>query len=154
MFQVDKYYPVQGVNKFQTISFPITKGVAVDFGAVSASGVVVLDTIPKGALVLSIWGRMTEAYETAGTGAGFTLGLTGTPLLSSAHGSSSAGLGVIVAPPDSSGMSIVLTANDTVDLTIGTSGAATAGKMDVYISYIPTPVGDLTTADFLSVIAT
>ena len=33
MFQVDQYFPVQGVNKFRTVSFPITKAFAYDFGA-------------------------------------------------------------------------------------------------------------------------
>ena len=158
MFQVDKYYPVQGVNKFQTVSFPITKAVAVDFGAVSSSGVVELCTIPKGAVIHQIWGRVTEAYETAGTGAGFTLGVTGTNMMSTAHASGAATLGTIIAPAVSSGeafgIPIVLTADDTVDLTIGTSGAATAGKMDVYVNYTPIPSGDIDTANFLSVIAT
>lgn len=148
---VDKYYPVQGSNKFQTASFPITKAFAVDFGAMT-TGVATLISVPKGSLVLGFVVKVTEALETASAGT-VTFGFTGTPLLSTAHASATATLGTMIVPPDSSGMAMALTADDTFDLTLVTN-VASAGKADCYVTYIPMPVGDLSTSDFLSIVTT
>jgi hypothetical protein len=157
MFMADKYYPVQGVNKFQTVSFPITKAFAIDFGAQSSCRTATLFSVPKGSVILGFSYKITEAFETTATSSpvGFTVGFTGTEVLSSIIASGTAVLGYV------GGMSttavtvpITLLADDTFDITTGTSGAATAGKMDVYLSYIPSPHEDLSTAEFLSYVTT
>ena len=145
---VDKYYPVQGVNKFQTVSFPMTKAFAVDFGAQS-TGTYQTASFPKGAVILGFSARVTEAMETAGAGT-LQLGFTGTQMLSSATGSAVAVLDAVLRPSTTAvKVPLVLTADDTFDIIVGTT-SCTAGKVDVFVTYIPLPVDDLSTSDFLS----
>jgi len=84
---VDKYYPMQGTNKFQTVSFPITKAFSVDIGEDTATGTHTLFTVPKGSVVLGFIGRVTEALESTAA-ATVQIGFTGVGgMLSTAHGS-------------------------------------------------------------------
>ena len=130
MGKVGKYYPVQGSNKFETVSFPITKAIAVDFGA-QAAGTVALFTVPKGAICLGFSARITEAMESA-SAATVQIGFTGTDMLSSAHGSGAATLNTIISKPNTSLFApYVLSANDTFDIIVA-STACTAGKMDIF----------------------
>jgi len=170
--KVNKYYPVQGVNAFQTVSFPITKAFAVDFGVMtSGTATKALASFPKGAQILSFSVRVTEALETGGAGT-IKFGFTATPMLTSAAVSTDMALGAILGPMFAMGVSsqvssltaaaaytpIVLKAEDTFDITTGTTapGAATggAGKADIFVTYVPIPTADLTTANFLSYIVT
>lgn len=150
---VDKYYPVQGSNKFQTVSFPITKAVAIDFGAQGSSGTAATFSLPKGSLVLGFAVRFVEAYESTGASApvGVKLGFTGTELLTSPITSSVGIVGAVVGPSTTAvKVPRVLTADDTFDVIIGASGGALSGKVDVFITYVPIPVPNLSTKEFLS----
>lgn len=151
---VGKYYPVQGSNKFQTVSFPITKAVAIDFGAQSTSSTYGAFTIPKGSLILGFTARVQEAYDSGAKAGTFQLGITGTGMLTSALSSGTAtAVGAIVGPSSTMVLNpIWLKTDDTFDVIIGTSGGATAGKVDVYITYVPIPQAALSTSEFLSVV--
>jgi hypothetical protein len=167
MANVDKFYPVQGSSKFQTVSFPITKAFSIDFGAqtTAANATAAIYTFPKGSMILGFVARVREALQTGGAGT-VQLGFTGTPILSSAHASGGAGLNVIISPMYAMGSSqlssltnqgsytpMVLKADDTFDCILGTTGPS-AGKVDVFVTYIPSPLEDLSTSDFLSVVTT
>jgi len=161
MFQVDKYYPVQGTNKFQTVSFPITKAVSVDFGAqTTANATVALMTIPKGSIVLGFAVRMTELLVSTNA-ATIQFGFTGVGgMLSTAHGSGAAVVGEIITGNANSALSsktyqlaYVLTADDTFDLILA-ADKPSAGKADCFITYIPVPDGDIDTANFVSFVTT
>lgn len=148
---VTKYFPVQGSNKFQTVSFPITKAVAIDFGAQGSSGTDTTFSLPKGSMVLGFTARFTEAYDSSGAGT-FQLGFTGTEMLTSALSSGTAtAVDAVVGPTTTAVLNpLVLVADDTFDVIIGTSGGASAGKVEVFITYVPIPVQNLSTSDFLS----
>ncbi len=151
MGKVAKHYPVQGSNKFETISFPITKAFAVDFGA-QAVGTVALFTVPKGAICIGISARVTEAMESAfDTGvATVQLGFTGTQCLTSAYGSGAATLGLVLQHSSTAMLPVALAANDTFDCIIASSDCG-AGKAEVYLTYIPVPDGEnVSTSDFPS----
>ena len=158
MFGVDKLYPVQGSNKFQTVSFPITKAFRINLAG-STVGTRTLFRVPKGSLVLGFVGRVSEAMESSG--ATVQIGFTGVgSMLSTAHASGAATLGTIITGNANSALSskaaqmvYPLTADDTFDCIIGTGDITTgngAGKIDVFLTYIPAPVDDLSTSEFLS----
>lgn len=149
--EVMKYYPVQGTNKFQTVSFPITKAFHVDFGAGTTTlGTVTLQGFKKGSIILGFAARVVEAYESTGSGT-FQLGFASTQMLSSAIASGVAVLNAVLRPSSTAATTpLVLTANDTFDFIPGTSVTASAGKVDVYVTYIPMPDNNLTTGDFVS----
>jgi hypothetical protein len=116
---VSKYYPVQGSNKFETVSFAMTKAFAVDFGA-GTTGTHTMARFPKGALILGFSGRITEAMEAAGS-ATVQFGFVGTQMLSSALGSGVAVLNYIVGPSSTAVVvPIRLAADDTFDIVVGT----------------------------------
>lgn len=149
---VDKYYPVQGTNKFETVSYPMTKAFAVDFGAMT-TGTATLYSFPKGAVILGFAARVTEAMEAAGA-ATLQIGFTGTAMLSSVHASATATLNTIIAPSTTMVLlPLTLTADDTFDIIIGTT-SLTAGKIDIFVTYVPIPIEDLSTSDFLSYVTT
>jgi hypothetical protein len=80
------------------------------------------------------------------------IGFTGTDMLTTAWASDTAILNAIVSKPNTSLFSpYVLTANDTFDIIVA-STACTAGKMDIYCTYIPVPLENLSTSDFHSVV--
>lgn len=158
---IDKFYPVQGTNKFQTVSFPITKAFAVDFGAqTTGNATVALATFPKGAVVLGFAVRITELLVSTAA-ATIQFGFTGVGgMLSTAHGSGAAAVGTIVTGNSNSALSsktyqlpYVLTADDTFDLILAVDNPS-AGKADCFVTYIPLPTGNVSTADFLSIITT
>jgi len=143
---VGKYYPVQGTNRFQTVSFPITRAFRIDFGA-GTTGTRQTEVFPKGATVYGFAARVVEAVETAGAGT-VQLGFSGTDALSSALTSGQLTLDTIVGPSTTSDvLPIVLGAADTFDVILGTTDA-TAGKVDVFVTYTPIPIVDLSTSDF------
>jgi len=172
MFGPNKYFPIQGIELFETVSFPITKAFHVDFGAMTTgTGTAAIAQFPKGAQVLSFPVRIVEAMNTGGAGT-VKFGFTATPMLTSAAVSTDASLNSILGPMYAMGVSslvssltavsaytpIVLKANDTFDITVATTapGATTAGagKADCYVTYVPIPYGTITTSDFLSVVVT
>lgn len=151
VFNVDKYYPVQGTNKFQTVSFPMTKAFKVDFGGGSTSAAASVLTFPKGAMILGFQARITEAYVSTGSGT-FQLGFSGTALLTSAITSSVAVVGAVVGPGESTAGTgpLILAADDTFDVIWGTSGTADSGKADVFVTYVPIPSNALSSDEFPS----
>lgn len=150
MFGVDKYYPVQGTNKFQTVSFPITKAFHVDLKSSTGATTYALFTVPKGAMVLGFVAKVTEAME-ATAAATLQLGFTGTDMLSTAHASATAVLGTIIAPPNTSLFKpYVLSADDSFDVIIGTAKISAGGEFDCFLTYIPIPQDPLSTVNFLS----
>jgi len=160
MFQVDKYFPVQGVNKFQTVSFPIMKAIAVDFGAqTTANATVALCTVPKGSIVLGFSVKITETLASTAA-ATIQFGFTGQPMLSSALGSGVAVAGYIAAPLGFTSNTAlgncapyVCQADETFDLILAVDKPS-AGKADVFLAYMPIPTGDIDTANFLSIVCT
>lgn len=161
MFSLDKYYPVQGSNKFQTVSFPITKAFAVDFGAQStANATVALATFPKGSIILGFAVRVTETLASTAA-ATVQFGFTGVGgMLSTAHGSGAATAGTIITGNSNSALSsktyqlaYALTADDTFDIILATD-APSAGKADCFVTYIPLPMDSIDTANFLSIVTT
>jgi hypothetical protein len=160
---VDKYFPVQGSNKFQTVSFPITKAFAVDVGAQSTSNATVaLATFPKGSVILGFAARVTEALVSTAA-ATIQLGFTGVGyMLTSVHASGAFTVGTILAPGGAGASAVsskqycipyVLTADDTFDVILATD-APSAGKADIFVTYVPIPQGNLSTSDFLSIVTT
>ena len=140
------HYPVQGSNKFKTVSFPVTEAFRVDFGAQGSSGTATTLRLPAGTIVLGFVARVVETYVSSGAGT-FQLGFTGEDLLTSALASAAAQEGAILTPT-SGGGPLHLEASDTFDVIIGTSGGASAGKVDVFLTYIPVPAEDLSTSEF------
>ena len=172
MFKVNKYYPVQGNNAFQTVSMPICRAFAIDYGAMTSttSYTRAIAQFPKGSQILSFTVRITENLET-GTAGTVQFGFSGTPMRTSAAASAAAIADAIFAPMyghDNTAISsltavgtyapIVLKADDTFDIIAASTapGATTggAGKADVFVTYVPVPTGYISTADFLSVVVT
>lgn len=152
----DKFYPVQGSNRFMTCSFPITKGFHVDLKG-STAGTHTAFSVPKGSVVLGFSARVTEALES--TGITVQLGFTGVgSMLSTAHASGAATVGTIITGNSNSALSsktsqmaYIPTADDTFDIIItGPITTAQSGEFDVFLTYIPIPTEDLSTSEFLS----
>lgn len=152
MSNVDKYYPVQGVNKFRTVSFPITKEFRVDLANTTGAATYALFQVPAGAIVHGFAVRMASALETAGSGTvqfGFT-GKAGQLTAATASGAATAGT-ILVPNSTAAGAPqlYITTAADTFDLIVATA-AATGGIADVFLTYTPIPTEDLNTDDHLS----
>jgi hypothetical protein len=158
MFVADKFYPVQGSNRFQTSSFPITKAFRI-VCAGSTAGTHTCFSIPKGSKILGFSARMAEALESSG--ATIQLGFTGVgSMLSTVHASGAATAGTIITGNSNSALSsktcqmvYIPTADETFDFIVGTGAITTgngSGKIDVFLTYIPLPTEDLSTAEFLS----
>jgi len=156
--KVGKYYPVQGTNKFQTVSFPITKAFRVNLPGKTAA-THTLFSVPKGSIVLGFSARVATAMES--TGATIQIGFTGVgSMLSTAHASGAATLGTIITGNANSALSSKTSqmvycpiADDTFDLIVATQDITTAlgaGVLDVFLTYVPMPVDPLTTSEFLS----
>jgi hypothetical protein len=159
MFVADKFYPVQGSNRFQTSSFPITKAFRINCAG-STVGTHTCFSVPKGSKILGFSARVAEAVESSGA-ATVQLGFTGVgSVLSTAHGSGAATLGTIITGNSNSALSsktaqmiYIPIADETFDFIVGTAPISTgsgAGKIDVFLTYIPLPTEDLSTAEFLS----
>ncbi len=143
---VGKYYPVQGTNRFQTVSFPITRAFRIDAGA-GTTATHQTEVFPKGAIIHGFSARVVEAFEAAGS-ATVTMGFTGTDCLSSALTSATLVLDYIVGPSTTADvLPVTLKADDTFDVTIATTNLI-AGKVDVFVTYTPIPIVDLSTSDF------
>ena len=152
--RVDKFYPVQGTNKFRTVSFPMTDAFRIDSNGLGNSETVGTKSLPKGTMVLGFVARCVEAFETAGSGT-VQLGFTGAQMLSSPIGSAASVVGSIIAHSSTAiNPTYVLSANDTFDIIIDASGLSTAGKWDVFLTYVPVPINDLSTSEFRQYIAT
>lgn len=145
-----KYYPIQGSNKFQTVNFPVTSAFVVDF-ATQVAGTYAVKYFPAGSLILGFYGKITEAMETAGSGT-VQMGFTSL-MVTSAHASGTATVGTILAPhfPTSgtvvSHEAIVLTANTAFNCIVATN-TCTAGKADVFVTWLPPVAEDLSTDEF------
>lgn len=146
---MSKYYPMQGSNRFETASFPVVKAFTVDLGAMTSGSTNLTEFFPKGSIVLGFSAKVTEGYVSAGAGT-FTIGFTGTDLVSGAVSSGVATEGAIIGPSSASSLALTLTADDSFDIVADTSAAASAGKLDVYVAYIPISTNSLSTSDFKS----
>jgi len=153
---VDKYFPVQGTNKFQTVSFPITKAFKINLANTTGATTYTLFNVPKGSLVLGFTGIVRTAVESTNA-ATIQIGFTGVGhMLSTAHASAAATAGTVITGNGGSALSsktyqatYALTADDTFDLIVGTN-KANAGVIDVFLTYIPSPVNTLSSSDFLT----
>ena len=95
MSSPNKYYPVQGSNKFETVSFPMTKAFTVDFGGSAATNTFALETFTKGSVILGFVAKVVEAMETGGAGT-VKFGFSGTIMMSTARASGAATLDTII----------------------------------------------------------
>ena len=139
-------YPV-GQDRFKTVAPVVTEAFQIDFGA-QVTGTNTLRNYPAGTLMLGFAGRVAEAAEALGSGT-MQFGLTGTVLLTSALGSGAMTLGTYIGPAatNEDNLPLLLTSDDTFDAINGTTGMS-AGKVDVYVSYIPLPKDALDTNVF------
>lgn len=156
MGKVDKFYPVQGSNKFETVSFPITKAFHIDMGG-NTSKTNKLYAVPKGSLILGFAARITEAFVTGADTNTFQLGFVGTQMLSSKQSSSKTSVGVYIGPSTTAvKVPVLLSTQVTTSYLFQTvvSDCYTAGQVDVFLTYIPHPQDSLSTSDFLSYTAT
>jgi len=139
MQQVQMYYPVQGTNKFGTTSFPLTKTFRLDVSAHSADKTSTTHTFKKGSIILGWVAKVTTACASTASGK-LQLGFTGAAMLSAATAVTSIDAIADVMGPSATaavfGKAYVLTADDTFDA-INTTGAFTAGALDVHVTYIP-----------------
>jgi len=150
-----KYYPVQGTNKFETVSFPITKAFRINLAG-STVGSNALFYLPAGTVVLGFYGKMVEALASSSV-ATFQIGFTGvTGMLTAATGSTTATVNAIITTANSTDSSFVhretyiLTAQDSFDCIIATDPISTAGtgKIDVFLTYVPGITEAITTSEF------
>lgn len=145
-----KFYPVQGSNKFQTVNFPVTSAFRVNF-ATQVAGTHVVRYFPAGSIILGFYGKVVEAMETASAGT-VTLGFTSL-MVTSAHASGTATVGTIFAPhwPTSgtavSNEVITLTANTAFNCIVATN-TCTAGKIDMFVTWLPPIAEELSTDEF------
>lgn len=155
-----KYYPVQGSNKFGTVSFPMTKAFRIDCGAMVTQAATAVETFTKGTIILGWVGRVVEAFEGLGA-ATLIFGFTGTHMISTTLATGALTLGKIVCQAKFTTLTDVLgyvpyvcsTGDDTFDVTCATTGLS-AGKIDIFITYIPLPSEDLSTKDFKQIVCT
>ncbi len=162
MFQIERHFPVQGSNKFETVSFTITKAVAVDFGAMTTgTGTRALFSLPKGTLVLGSVVRIKELLVSTAA-ATVQFGFTAQKVLTTATGSGVAVVGAILPAMQltftsdtavSAAAPYTLEAADTFDIILAVDKPS-AGKADIFLTYVPVPTGDIDTANFLSIITT
>jgi len=141
MQQVQKYYPVQGTNKFGTTSYPLVKTFRLDESAHTQDKTSTTHTFKKGSIILGFVAKVTTAV--VGASGTLQLGFTSTAMLSAATAVTDlATAGAIVGPASATGTGnvYVLTADDTFD-SINATTAFTAGALDVHVLYVPPPDG-------------
>ena len=137
---VNKIYPVQGSNKWESVGLPIVKAFRIDAG-VQGAGTAACLTFNKGDMILGFQAVVTEAV-TSGGSATVQLGFTGKTMLSAATGKATLVADYPLGPDESSDAAVyVLAADDTFDCIVATA-TLTAGKFDVYVTYVPNQVGD------------
>ena len=143
---VEKRYPT-GFNQYATVAPVVVDAFQIDFGA-SSTSTITHKTYPAGTMLMGWGGRMAEAAESGSAGV-ITFGFTGTPLLTSALGTGVMTAGLWIAPDTTKedNVPIVLTADDTFDTLVATD-SFTAGKVDVYVTYVPLPKVALDTNEF------
>lgn len=158
---VSKFYPVQGSNKFETVSFPITKAFRINLAA-GTSKTNKLFAFPKGSIIQGFQAKVVTLPVMASDTATFNLGFVGTPMYSSKILSSQTAVGAVIGPQkitstaaatlNGSFVPTILSTYITTSFTfqVVASDSFTAGEVDVYVTYIPVPTGTLSTSDFLS----
>jgi len=139
-------YPV-GQERFKTVAPVVTDAFHIDFGAMT-TGTDTLKTYDAGTLLLAFGGRVAEAAEALGSGT-MQFGFTGTVLLTSAlaTGAMTAGAYIGPAPTNEDNLPLLLKSDDTFDVINATTGMS-AGKVDMYVTYIPLPKTALDTNVF------
>jgi len=143
MQQVTKHYPMQGSDRFTTTSFVCVKSFRLTATAFSTDKTSALHSFSKGSTILGFVGKVTTAFVSTGGGS-MQLGFTGTCMLSAPTTITSLdAVGDLVGPSSTNTAGpYVLAADDTFDA-IDTTGAFTAGEMDIHVQYIPPPDGVL-----------
>ena len=139
-------YPV-GNEKFKTLAPVVTEAFQIDFGA-QTTGTATLRNYPAGTQIIGWCGRIAEAAEGLGA-ATMQFGFAGTILVSSALASGDMTLGDWVQPSSTheDNGPLVLASDDTFDSINATTGMS-AGKVDVYVTYLPLPKDALDTDVF------
>ena len=62
------YYPIQGANKFETVSFLMCTPISIDLSAATtAAGAQTIRNFPPGAMILGLYSKVTEALAGTGT---------------------------------------------------------------------------------------
>ena len=138
MLQIQKYSPMQGTSRYTTTSFPCVKTFRLTATGMSADKTTTMKTFKKGSVVLSFCGKVTTAFASTAQGK-IQLGFTGQSMLSAATSMTSLTLNTVLGPSTTAAgtaQTYVLTADDTFDA-INTTGAATAGEMDIHVLYVP-----------------
>lgn len=143
---VQRYYPMQGTNKYESTSFPMVKSFRVDAGALGSDATGTTVTFSKGSLILGFQVVVTEAMDSASDGASLQFGFTGNRMKSAATAQASLdAVGDVVGPNQTNGEEAcpyLLTADDTFDVIASGSQALSAGKFDIHVFYIPPPDGE------------
>ena len=145
MQQVTRHYPMQGTKRYETTSFLCVKSFRLTATAFSADKTSQLYLFSKGSTILGFVGKVTTAFESTASGK-IQIGFTGQSMLSAATAVTSVdAVGDILGPSTTgagTAQPYVLVADDTFDA-IDTTGAFTAGEMDVHVIYVPPPDGVL-----------
>jgi len=134
----EKIYPYSGMRKFGTWNVPVVDAFRIDAGA-QAIGTAACKMYHKGDNILGFMVRVTEAVTSSGS-ATLQLGFTGASQLSAAVLKTTLVDGYQFGPVDKG--AYMLTADDTFDSKVAVA-ALTAGKVDVYVIYIPAITEDL-----------
>ena len=136
---VQRYFPMQGSNRFGTTSFPIVKSFRIDAGAQAAT-TATTEKFHKGDMILGFQAKVTEAF-TSSDATSVVLGFTNTTMLSSSVTKGSYVVNYITGTKNADSQVLTLTADDTFDVTISATCTLTAGKVDVHVMYVPAPDG-------------
>lgn len=137
---VQQMYPVQGTNKFETTSFPISKSFRISVTGNTAAATSPLVVFPKGSTIIGFRGRVTTALTSTGS-ATLQLGFSGTRMITLAMAKTTVDaegdiVGVSVTAGSQKGGPLTLLADDTFDIITGTA-KWTLGKIDVDVFYYP-----------------
>lgn len=132
----DYIYPVAGDESYRSAGIPIVRAFRLDIGA-QAQGTDTTEIFKKGSLILGFRARVTEAVTSDGS-ATVQLGFSGTTMLSAATAKTSLdAIGDELGPDNSADAApLLLTADDTFDSIVATADL-TAGKLDVWVTYVP-----------------
>ena len=149
---VEKKYPT-GFNQYATVAPIVTDAFQIDFG-LGTTSTFTHRNYPAGSQILSWAGRMAEAAESGSAGT-LAIGFTGTVLVSSSLTTGDMTLGAWIGPSTTheDNLPLLLTSDDTFDTVIATD-SYTAGKVDVYVTYIPLPKCALDTNEFTVYVTT
>jgi len=144
-----KYYPMQGSRAFATVTLPVTKSFRVNFENGTVTGVKTLAHFSAGSRILGFQCKVNTAFTSVGSltiQAGFSVTTSGS-MSSSAIGKATLVADYIFGPSTTYVKAPqLLTSADDFDLDVGTT-TVTTGQLDVHVTYIPPPDGDIIEGD-------